>query len=160
VADQSTRRAGGVFVALGSNLGDRAGNLNAALRALDELPGTRVLRSSRFHETESVGGPPGQPDYLNAVAELQTALPPGRLLEELLKIETAQGRVRHGASMPRTLDLDLLLYHDERIEEPGLTVPHPRMWERDFVLRPLGELCDVAALQRRFARGGPDSPDA
>jgi 2-amino-4-hydroxy-6-hydroxymethyldihydropteridine diphosphokinase len=93
-----------------------------------------------------VGGPEGQDRYLNAVAELETALSPRALLQRLLAIERRHGRrrtVRHG---PRTLDLDLLLYGDRVINEPELTVPHPRMWERPFVMGPLSEICDVDSL--------------
>jgi 2-amino-4-hydroxy-6-hydroxymethyldihydropteridine diphosphokinase len=143
---------GSIYVALGSNLGDRAATLASALRELDMQP-LRVLRSSRVHETEPVGGPPQQGRYLNAVAEIDTPLPPRELLERLHAIERRHGRVRRAPNGPRTLDLDLLLYRDLTIDEPGLCVPHPRMWERAFVLGPLAELCDVAAVRRRFHTG-------
>lgn len=133
---------GGVYIALGSNLGDRAALLRRALAALDQTPGIRVLRVSRFHETEPVGGPPDQPRYLNAAAELDCTLDAPTLLANLQRIEAALGRargVRHG---PRTIDLDLLLYRALAFSTPELTVPHPRMWQRDFVLIPLAELCD------------------
>jgi len=138
------------YVGLGSNLGDRAATLRSALAALGGLPDTRLLRCSTFHETQAVGGPPGQPPYLNAVAALRTGLSPRRLMEALLEIERRHGRVRTVRDAPRTLDLDLLLYGPRRIAEPGLTVPHPRMWQRDFVLRPLAELTDVQALRALF----------
>jgi 2-amino-4-hydroxy-6-hydroxymethyldihydropteridine diphosphokinase len=138
---------GGVFIALGSNLGDRERHIRDALRELDELPGVRVVRSSSLHETGPVGGPAGQPRYLNSIAELHTCLSPPALLERLLEIERRHGRtriVRHG---PRTLDLDLLRYGVVRWRGPDLRVPHPRMWERPFVLEPLRELVDDEQLE-------------
>jgi 2-amino-4-hydroxy-6-hydroxymethyldihydropteridine diphosphokinase len=128
------------YVALGSNLGDRTAFLNGALQALREHPGIQVGRVSSFHETTPVGGPPGQGPYLNAVAQLQTDLPPAQLLAVLQEIEQKFGRVRRERYGPRTLDLDLLLYGDLVQEDPSLTVPHPRMPERAFVLEPLAEI--------------------
>ena len=139
-----------VYVALGSNLGDRAGHLCAALDALRATPGVRVRRCSTFHETAPVGGPPGQGPYLNAVAELETDLPPRVLLERLQDIERACGRVRGARDDPRTLDPDLLIHGERSIDEPGLVLPHPRMWQRSFVLAPLAELRDLEALRARL----------
>ncbi len=130
----------GIFIALGSNLGDRAATLRAALDALTSEGDIRLVRCSTLHETEPVGGPPGQPRYLNAAAELETEIGPRRLLERMLAIEARFGRQRGERNGPRTLDLDLLLYGAMRIDEPGLVVPHPRMWERSFVLTPLREI--------------------
>lgn len=144
-----------MFVALGSNLGDRAATLRGALDTLNATPGVRVLRFSSFHETAPVGGPPGQGPFLNAVAELATAIPPAELLTRLHAIEARFGRERSVANAPRTLDLDLLLYRRERIAGPDLTVPHPRMWQRAFVLTPLGELLsasEIEALRVALAR--------
>jgi 2-amino-4-hydroxy-6-hydroxymethyldihydropteridine diphosphokinase len=126
------------YVGLGSNLGDREDNLSRALERLEELGPVRV---SRVRETDPVGIT-DQPRFLNAVAEVETELPARELLVRLLAIERSLGRdrateVRWG---PRTIDLDLLLYGDETIDEPGLTVPHPRLAERRFVLEPLCEL--------------------
>jgi 2-amino-4-hydroxy-6-hydroxymethyldihydropteridine diphosphokinase len=149
---------GGTYIGLGSNLGDRAANLKAALAALEERGDIRVLRCSSMHETAPVGGPPGQGRYLNAAAELATDLSAPELLARLLSIEQRLGRIRNVRHGPRTLDLDLLLYRDEVICQPGLTVPHPRMWEREFVLRPLAELCtpeQLAASRRSAARRSP-----
>ncbi len=130
----------GAYVALGSNLGDRAAHLEAAIAALRATPGIEVIALSSVRETEPVGGPPQGP-YLNAVVALRTELAPRALLERLLEIEAAQGRERGPErNAPRTLDLDLLLYGDEKIDEPDLVVPHPRMHERAFVLEPLAEL--------------------
>lgn len=144
---------GGVYIALGSNLGDRAGHIRTALRELAEEGDIRVLRCSSLRETAPVGGPPDQPAFLNAAAELGTRLPPRALLARLLAIEARHGRVRGAPNGPRTLDLDLLIYRDEWIDEPGLAVPHPRMWEREFVLAPLREICDLAALPVRRPTG-------
>jgi 2-amino-4-hydroxy-6-hydroxymethyldihydropteridine diphosphokinase len=126
------------FVALGSNLGDREANLELALLRLDELG---LVACSTFVETDPVGVT-DQPRFLNAVAELRTDVPPRELLEGLLAIERELGRDRSQETRwgQRTLDLDLLLYGDETIDEPGLTVPHPRLAERRFVLEPLHEL--------------------
>jgi 2-amino-4-hydroxy-6-hydroxymethyldihydropteridine diphosphokinase len=129
------------FVGLGSNLGDRESTLRAAVGRLRGLPATEVLAVSRFRDTEPVGYV-DQPRFLNGAVELQTDLPPRALLDSLLELERAFGRDRTTGPPqgPRTLDLDLLLSADERIEEPGLTVPHPRLHERAFVLEPLVEL--------------------
>lgn len=138
----------GVFIGLGSNLGQRAALIAAALRALQQPGDVRVLRCSRLHETAPVGGPAGQPWFLNAVAELQTGLSAAEVLRRLLATEQAHGRVRSARNGPRTLDLDLLLDGTLRIEEPGLSVPHPRMWQREFVLAPLTELLGAAEVAR------------
>lgn len=129
------------YIALGSNLGDRASHLRTALAALATTPGLRLLRVSSFHETAPVGGPPGQGPYLNAAALLETTLSPRQLLERLLATELLAGRTRSIPNAPRTLDLDLLLYADLAISEPDLQVPHPRMWSRSFVVGPLSECC-------------------
>jgi 2-amino-4-hydroxy-6-hydroxymethyldihydropteridine diphosphokinase len=107
---------------------------------LGEAPEVRVSRVSRYHETSPAGGPPGQGDYLNAVAELQTSLRPVALLALLQSVEQALGRDRRERWGPRTIDLDLLLFGEERIETAELTVPHPRMRLRRFVLAPLAEI--------------------
>lgn len=127
-------------VALGSNLGNRQAHLAAALDALGRLPGTRVLRRSTIYETAPVGGPQGQGPYLNAVAELETALAPEQLLQGLREIEAAGGRERAVHHGPRTIDLDLLLHGDEVRDTPELRLPHPLLHERLFVLAPLAEL--------------------
>jgi 2-amino-4-hydroxy-6-hydroxymethyldihydropteridine diphosphokinase len=129
------------FVGLGSNLGDRDATLRAAVGRLGSLDETRVVRVSSFRDTAPVGRLQ-QPRFLNGAVELETSLPARRLLDELLELERQFGRDRsavppHG---PRTLDLDLLLYGDETVTEPGLEIPHPRLHERAFVLQPLAEL--------------------
>ncbi|MBL8761041.1 MAG: 2-amino-4-hydroxy-6-hydroxymethyldihydropteridine diphosphokinase [Phycisphaerae bacterium] len=135
------------FIALGSNLGDRQAHLRAAVESLSRLSGVEVARVSTIIETEPVG-PAGQDRYLNGVARVRTTLSPRELLEHLLSIELQRGRDR--ASSPRwgsrTLDLDLLVYGDRVIDEPGLTVPHPRLRERLFVLEPLAEIAPKLAL--------------
>ena len=128
----------GIYLGLGSNLGDRLANLTAALRGLENRD-VRTLRSSRVYETDPVGGPP-QPEYLNAVIEVETALEPRDLLSVCLEVEDELGRERGERWGPRTIDIDLLTYGDREIDEPNITVPHPRMHERAFVLVPLLEL--------------------
>ncbi|MGQ9592800.1 MAG: 2-amino-4-hydroxy-6-hydroxymethyldihydropteridine diphosphokinase, partial [Planctomycetota bacterium] len=127
------------LVGLGSNLGDREGYLRRSLERLASEEGIEVVRVSRFIETEPVGGPPQGP-FLNAAAELGTALEPRALLDVLLRVEAELGRVRRGPNEPRTIDLDLLLYDDRIVEEPGLVIPHPRMLGRAFVLEVLAEI--------------------
>jgi 2-amino-4-hydroxy-6-hydroxymethyldihydropteridine diphosphokinase len=128
------------YVGLGANLGDREQTLSAAADALGGEPGIEVVAVSTLRETEPVGVGE-QPRFLNGAAELETMLTARELLDRLLAVEQRFGRVRIvGEHGPRTLDLDLLLYGDEVIEEPGLTVPHPRLHERRFVLEPLAEL--------------------
>jgi 2-amino-4-hydroxy-6-hydroxymethyldihydropteridine diphosphokinase len=121
------------YVAFGSNLGDREQGILSAADALG------VRRLSALRETEP-WGVTDQPPFLNAVGELETGEPPRALLERLLGVERAHGRIRLERWGPRTLDLDLLLYGGAEIDEPGLTVPHPRLHERAFVLEPLAEL--------------------
>lgn len=129
------------YVGLGSNLGDREGTLRAAVGRLRHLPESEVLRMSTLRNTDPVGNI-DQPRFLNGVVELETALSARRLLGRLLELERAFGRDRAAvpAQGPRTLDLDLLLYGHEVIDEPGLEIPHPRLHERRFVLEPLTEL--------------------
>jgi 2-amino-4-hydroxy-6-hydroxymethyldihydropteridine diphosphokinase len=129
------------LIALGSNLGDRRANITRALVSLAALPLTRFVARSAIIETEPVGTP-GQPRYFNAAARLETRLSARALLDALLEIERSLGRVRAAGERwgPRVIDLDLLIFGDQRIEEPGLCVPHPRLHERDFVLRPLADI--------------------
>ena len=127
------------WIALGSNLGDRAAQLSSALRMLRRDAGAQLLAISSLYETEPIGLP-GAPEFLNAVAEIRTSLSPEELLEVCLRIEKRLGRVRTGQLDSRTLDLDLLLYGDERRSTGRLILPHPRMAERGFVLQPLAEI--------------------
>lgn len=128
------------YVGVGSNLGDRWANLAFAARALRAEPRVVLLRASRVWDTAPVGPP--QPRYLNAVLEVEAEGPARALLDALLRTERAAGRRRGAARWTaRTLDLDLLLFGDEVVDEPGLVVPHPAMTSRRFVLAPLAELC-------------------
>src|SRR5262245_27260549 len=130
-----------VYVGLGSNLGDREATLREALRRLAEIEGVAVVAVSSFRQTDPIGKV-DQPRFVNAAAELETSLAPRDLLDRLLEVERGLGRDRAKEERwgPRTLDLDLLLYGNETVEEPGLEVPHPRLTERAFVLEPLLEL--------------------
>lgn len=128
-----------VFVGLGSNLSDPQGQVLRAMQALDGLPHTRVLARSSLYRSAPVGFLE-QPDFINAVAKLETELPPHDLLEAMLALERDNGRTREFPNAPRTLDLDLLLYGELQHHEHGLTLPHPQMHRRAFVLTPLLEI--------------------
>ena len=133
-----------VFVGLGANLGDAVATVRAAFEALGHLPGTRCVARSSLYRSAPVDAQGA--DYINAVAQLQTKMLPAALLKALQAIEELFGRERPYRNAPRTLDLDLLLYGDRRIVTPLLTVPHPRMHERAFVLVPLAEIAPDLAL--------------
>ncbi len=128
------------LIALGSNLGDRAAALDAATLAIGRLPDTRVLAKSAWIESAPVGGPHEQPAYLNGALLIETTLGPLELLDRLQELEQAAGRLRTVRWGPRTLDLDLLLYGEERIRDDRLIVPHPRMVFRSFVLKPAAQI--------------------
>jgi 2-amino-4-hydroxy-6-hydroxymethyldihydropteridine diphosphokinase len=152
-----------VYLALGSNLGDRRGNLDAALAALRGHPAIRVGAVSTFIETEPMGGPAGQGPYLNGAARIETDLAPADLLAELKCIERELGRREGPRWGPRPIDLDIILYDDLRMDTPELTLPHPRFRERRFVLTPLAEIapevrdpvtgCMVKELLLRLGEG-------
>ena len=127
------------YVGLGSNLEDPVNQVESALRELDALPHTRVVKRSSLYRTAPVGYAE-QPDFINAVAQLETGLPAERLLDELQQLEARHGRARSFPNAPRTLDLDLLIFGELVMKTERLTLPHPRMRERDFVLRPLREI--------------------
>ena len=131
-------------MAIGANLGDAQTSVRQAIHALDQLPQTRVARSSSLYRTAPiVSGPVGQdsgPDYINAVVALDTTLPALELLAQLQALEQSAGRARPYRDAPRTLDLDLLLYGKSRSDSSRLRVPHPRRWQRAFVLVPLEEI--------------------
>lgn len=156
-----------VAVALGANLGDRAASLGRAIDALGVV--LSGLRVSSLHQTAPVGVPLPHPDYLNAAVVGRTSLAPRDLLDALLAIERRLGRTRPGPGAPRLIDLDLVLYGDRVIDEPGLQVPHPRFRERAFVLRPLAEIAPgmrdpvsgrtVAELVRQLPLGASASDD-
>jgi 2-amino-4-hydroxy-6-hydroxymethyldihydropteridine diphosphokinase len=127
-----------VFLGLGSNLGDREAAMDEALTRLAGA-GVKTCERSSTWLTEPVGGPP-QGFFLNAAARVETALSPSDLLAACLAVERAMGRVRTVPNGPRTIDVDVLLYGERRVDEPGLTIPHPRLAERRFVLAPLAEI--------------------
>jgi len=134
-------------IAIGSNLGDRAASLERAARLLAQTPGVRLVRRSRDYETPAEGGPPGQPDFLNGAVVVETDLPPGQLLAACQGIEAALGRpppAERVPAGPRVIDLDILLYDDRVIHDEELTIPHPRMHLRRFVLEPLAEVAPAA----------------
>ena len=133
------------YLGLGSNLGDRLAVMSAAVAALDDHPRIQVDFPggvTSLYETSPVGGPPDQPPYLNSALRVRTSLAPLALLDTVLSIETSLGRVRRERWGPRLIDIDLLLYDDVVLEHQRLTLPHPRLHERRFVLEPL---CEIAA---------------
>jgi 2-amino-4-hydroxy-6-hydroxymethyldihydropteridine diphosphokinase len=136
------------YVGLGANLGDAAGQIRSAIEEIDLLPHTQLVRSSALYRSAPLGES-NQPEYTNAVAEIGTELSARALLESLLALEARFGRQRTYRNAPRVLDLDLLLYGDAVIDEPGLSVPHPRMHERRFVLEPLVEIAPQCAIPHR-----------
>ncbi|HET6697227.1 MAG TPA: 2-amino-4-hydroxy-6-hydroxymethyldihydropteridine diphosphokinase [Gaiellaceae bacterium] len=129
------------YVGLGSNLGDREGTIRRAVELLGEQPGIEIVAVSTLRDTDPVGYE-DQPRFLNGAVALEVDLSARALLDELLEVERELGRDRSRETRwgPRTIDLDLLLYGEETVDEPGLTVPHPRLAERQFVLEPLSEL--------------------
>ncbi len=152
------------YIAIGSNLGDRRANIGKAIKLVKLINGVKLKRTSTIYETDPVGGPP-QKKYLNGVFEIETALDPSGLLKELRKIEKELGRKRKVKNGPRTIDLDILIFGDEKINRKDLSVPHPRMHEREFVLRGLRELlphayawgiCNKTKRPARVSAGGDE----
>lgn len=135
-------------MALGSNLGDPSNQIRRALRGLADLRASRVVRQSSLYRNPPAGGL-DQPEFVNAVAQIETGLAARDLLELLLEIERVHGRVRDYPNSPRTLDLDIVLYGEQVVREPGLAIPHPRMLERPFVLVPLAEIAPDAKVPGR-----------
>jgi 2-amino-4-hydroxy-6-hydroxymethyldihydropteridine diphosphokinase len=138
------------YVGLGANLGEPRRQVEAALTELDAIPRTQLLKASSLYRSAPVGYA-HQPEYVNAVAELETGLAAHALLAALQAIESRHGRSRSFADAPRTLDLDILLFGDAMLSDPGLTIPHPRMHERAFVLKPLLEIAPDAEVPGRGA---------
>ena len=136
------------YVGVGSNLDDPRAQVLSAFTELDKLPHTRVVKKSSLYRSAPIGHA-DQPDFVNAVAQLETGLPAERLLAELQQVEQRHGRMRSFPNAPRTLDLDVLLFGDARIQSAELVVPHPRMHERAFVLEPLLEI--APELSKRFS---------
>jgi 2-amino-4-hydroxy-6-hydroxymethyldihydropteridine diphosphokinase len=149
MAHMTIREPVTAFVALGANLGDAIGAIQEATQALAHTPGIGQVRASRLYRSAPVDA--SGPDFVNAVAELQTTLTAPDLLGALQGIETAAGRLRPYRHAPRTLDLDLLLYGSASVSSPRLTVPHPRMMQRAFVLRPLAELAPERVATEQLA---------
>ena len=145
----SSRESVTAYVALGANLGDAPQAVIEALGALDALPDTRLTKASSLYRTAPVDS--SGPDYINAVAEVATLLTAPGLLLALQQIEQVAGRERPYQNAPRTLDLDLLLFGAATIDSPHLTVPHPRMWDRAFVLVPLAEIAPSVVPQAALA---------
>lgn len=131
------------YIGIGSNLGDRRGYIERAVRLLNKTDRIRIDRVSSLYETDPVGGPP-QGKYLNGAIKIETDFSCRELLERLLEVEEILGRTRKEKNGPRTIDLDILMFGDMRIEEKDLVVPHPRMGEREFVKGPLKEIVDIA----------------
>lgn len=127
------------YIGLGSNLGNRLGNIRFALAAMGQMPGSKVLRMSGVYETEPYGNP-DQPKFLNAAVELETSLEPAVLLKSLQRVEHHMGRVRQVKWEPRVIDLDILYFGSQVIDTPELKVPHPELFLRGFVLVPLSDL--------------------
>ena len=133
------------YIALGSNLDNPKMQIQDAFAELDEIELTRLLQTSSLYASAPCGYA-DQPDFVNAVAAVETELPPRRLLDELLKIETWHGRERSFANAPRTLDLDIALFGDDIVDEESLQIPHPRMHQRAFVLAPLAEIAPALVI--------------
>ena len=127
------------YIGMGSNLGDREKNISSAVEYLKKTSGIKVTRVSSLYETDPVGGPP-QGKFLNGAIEIETYLSPYELLRRLKEIEMELGRKKTVVNGPRTIDLDILFYGDVKIEKEDIVIPHPRMEQRDFVLRPLNEI--------------------
>ena len=128
------------YIALGANLGDREANIDAAVEKLRDTPDLKVIALSGLIENPAVGGPVDSPSFLNGAVAVSTSLSAAALLARLLEIEREIGRVRRERWGPRPIDLDLLLYGDQVVDAPGLTLPHPLMHQRRFVLEPLAEI--------------------
>jgi len=128
------------YLGVGSNLGNRRKNIELAIKKINQLTGTRVIKKSRLFNTLACGGPSGQPDFLNGALKIQTNLSPLNLLKLLKNIENELGRVKTARFGPRSIDLDILLYADRLISHRDLSIPHPRMFGRDFVIKPLSEV--------------------
>ena len=137
------------YVGIGSNLGDPREHVLKALGELDRLPHTRLVKKSSLYRSAPIGHA-DQPDFINAVAQLETGLPAERLLAELQAVEARHGRQRSFPNAPRTLDLDILLFGNATMHSTALTLPHPRMHERAFVLKPLLEIAPELAFKKQL----------
>jgi len=128
------------YLGIGSNLGNRNRNIKEAIKEINLLKNTQVIKISRIIETKPVGGPPTQGNFLNAALKMQTRIPPLKLLKDLKKIEKGLGRAKTVRYGPRAIDLDILFYGDRVINTKELKIPHPRLFARDFVIKPLSEV--------------------
>ncbi len=128
------------YLGLGSNLGDRRENIKKAIQKINLLQKTKVLKQSKLIQTNPVAGPKAQPKFLNAALKIRTSFLPGSLLKNLKIIEKQLGRIKTVRNGPRTIDLDILLYGDRIMHTRNLIIPHPRLFSRDFVIRPLFEV--------------------
>ncbi len=128
------------FLSLGSNLGNRFQNIQSAITSIKNLSKTKVIKVSNYYETEPFGVPDKQNKYINCCVKIDTLLSPQELLKKCMQIELSLGRTREYRFCPRTIDIDILIYENKIIDEPNLTLPHPRMLERAFVLKPLLEI--------------------
>jgi len=128
------------YLGIGSNLGNRRKNIQLAIKKINTLKNTKVIKVSRLIETEPIGGPAGQPKFLNGALRIQTRIPPVALLRKLKKIEKETGRTKTTRYGPRTIDLDILFYADKIINRKDLKVPHPKVFKREFVIRPLSQI--------------------
>jgi len=128
------------YLGVGSNLGNRRKNIKLAVKLIRALKGTKIIKASKSFESLPCGGPAGQPDFLNAALKIQTNFSPRSLLKKLKKIENELGRIPTVRFGPRVMDLDILLYGDRSIRNKSLIIPHPRMFDRDFVIKPLLEV--------------------
>lgn len=128
------------FLGIGSNVGARRQNIKLAIKKINSLEGTKTIKLSRIIETKAMGGPAGQPKYLNAALKIETNLTPSMLLRGLKKIELELGRKKAVRWGPRIIDLDILFYADKTVNTRNLKIPHPRALERDFVVKPLMEV--------------------
>ena len=128
------------YLGVGSNLGDRNRNIKEAIKEINLLKDTKIIKISKIIETKPVGGPPAQGNFLNAALKIQTRISPLKLLKNLKKIEEGLGRVKTVRYGPRAIDLDILFYGDRIINTKDLTIPHPKLFARDFVIKPLSEV--------------------
>lgn len=128
------------YLGIGSNLGDRRGNIRKSVKKINSLKGTKIIKLSRMIETNPVGGPKKQRKFLNAALKIETSLTPFNLLKNLKKIERELGRTKTVRWGPRTIDLDILFYSGSSVNTKSLLIPHPRVFQRDFVIRPLLEI--------------------
>ncbi|MFY9402242.1 MAG: 2-amino-4-hydroxy-6-hydroxymethyldihydropteridine diphosphokinase [Candidatus Omnitrophota bacterium] len=128
------------YLGLGSNLGNRRRNIQNAILELSKIKGVKVLQTSTFINTKAVGGPKNQPNYLNAAIKIKTSIPAQVLLKKIKNIEIRLGRIKSVRNGPRIIDIDILFYGEKKIQTKKIVIPHPRVFKRDFVIKPLSEV--------------------